>query len=32
MSLVVLRSWSDGPPKVRGIAPSDTDEFVYVPD
>ena len=33
MSLVVLRSWSDGPPKVRGIAPSDSNEkYVYVPD
>ena len=33
MSLVVLRSWTDGPPKVRGIAPSESNEkYVYVPD
>lgn len=34
MSLVVLRSWSDGqPPKIRGIAPPDSDkDEVVVPD
>ncbi len=32
MSLVVLRSWSDGPPKIRAIAPPDDDRAVYVPD
>lgn len=32
MSLVVLRSWSDGPPKVRAIAPPDDDRSIYVPD
>jgi len=32
MSLVVLRSWTDGPPKVRAIAPPDDDRSVYVPD
>jgi len=32
MSLVVLRSWSDGAPKVRAIAPPDDDDSVYVPD
>lgn len=32
MSLVVLRSWSDGPPKIRAIAPPDDDRAEYVPD
>ncbi|ODM97283.1 hypothetical protein Ocin01_09399, partial [Orchesella cincta] len=32
LSLVVLRSWSDGPPKIRAIAPPDDDRAIYVPD